>query len=221
MKRAFIILLSSLVAAPVFAQADAVALAAQREAEENLKRLSSAVQEVQEGQGKQQERISALAGEVEKLRSEVAKANNNAATQDAISKLGAEIKKVDEARIADNKRIYSALEDLKKLILERPTAPKMPAIPTGQVTGNLGTSTTGSGVSNGGTTSKAPVRNSGNATEEGYEYKIQSGDRLDLIVKAYRAQGINVTSKMIMDANPTVKWERLKIGQTIFIPKPK
>ena len=30
-----------------------------------------------------------------------------------------------------------------------------------------------------------------------------------------------VTSKAILAANPTVDWNRLKIGQKIFIPKPK
>ena len=57
--------------------------------------------------------------------------------------------------------------------------------------------------------------------EEGFEYVVQRDDRLDIIVKRYRDEKIMVTSKSIMDANPTVNWSRLRIGQKIFIPKPK
>ena len=34
-----------------------------------------------------------------------------------------------------------------------------------------------------------------------------------------RAEGHKVTEKMVMDANPGVNWNRLGIGQQIFIPK--
>src|SRR4051812_13861122 len=113
MKRAFIILLIATFAAPLLAQ-DAAALAAQREAEENVKRLTATIQDVQDAQSKQQERVSALSSEIERLRTEVAKANNNAATHEAMKKLSDEIEKVDKARVADNKKIYEALEQLKK-----------------------------------------------------------------------------------------------------------
>ena len=56
---------------------------------------------------------------------------------------------------------------------------------------------------------------------EGFDYVIAKNDTLGDIVTAYRKQGINVTRKMVMDANPNVKWEALRIGQKIFIPKPK
>lgn len=213
MKQRFSVLLIALVAAPLFAQADAVALAAQREQEENMKRLSATILEVQEAHQKQQERISGLANEVDKLRADVVKANNNAATQEALKRLNDQILEVDKSRIADNKKIYAALEDLKRLILDRPAPPApRPVLPP--ASGNSGVS-----GNSGGSTSRPPA--TGSATEEGFEYAVQPGDRLDLIVKAYRAQHINVTQKQVMDANPNVKWERLRVGQKIFIPKPK
>ena len=50
---------------------------------------------------------------------------------------------------------------------------------------------------------------------------MQPNDRLDKIVKYYRDQGVKVTQKSIMDANPGVKWERLQVKQKLFIPLPK
>src|ERR1044071_6335225 len=119
MKRAFAaILLSSVVAAGALRAADAVTLAAQQEAQDNYKRLTATVEELQNTQLAQQKQISSLASEVSKLRDEVARNNNNAANQDAIRRLNEQILKVDESRIADNKHIQEALERLGKAIQE-------------------------------------------------------------------------------------------------------
>jgi len=40
-------------------------------------------------------------------------------------------------------------------------------------------------------------------------------------VKRYNDEKIPVTTKAIKNANPNVDWNRLRIGQKIFIPKPK
>jgi LysM repeat protein len=39
-------------------------------------------------------------------------------------------------------------------------------------------------------------------------------------VAALQKQGLKVTQKQIMDANPGVNWSKLRIGQKIFIPSP-
>lgn len=60
-----------------------------------------------------------------------------------------------------------------------------------------------------------------NRPEKGFEYKIHPGDTLDAISRAYQDQEhIKVTVKQILDANPGLKAERLIPGQTIFIPAP-
>jgi LysM repeat protein len=56
--------------------------------------------------------------------------------------------------------------------------------------------------------------------ERGFEYVIKSGDTLDAIALAYREKNIKVTAAQILKANPGLKAERLKVGQTIFIPAP-
>lgn len=210
MKRAFAgFAITALLSARLAAQAtDAVALAAQREAEENVRRLTSIVEEVQTAQAQQQKLIRSLEGEIDKLRNDVAKANNNAATQESLKRLNDQILKVDERRVEDNKKLYEAIERLGKLMAQRPEPPPRPQVDPVPPAGN-----------------NPPVtprgKSPGNVTEEGFEYVIQPGDRLDLIVKAYRDQKIMVTQKSIMEANPNIKWERLRVGQKVFIPKPK
>jgi len=57
--------------------------------------------------------------------------------------------------------------------------------------------------------------------EKGFEYVVQSGDRLDTIVQACREKGVKVTVSQILKANPGLKAERLKVGQKVFIPAPQ
>jgi hypothetical protein len=210
MKRAFAGILCCFVfATAALCAADAVTLAAQEEIRDNYKRLSAMVDELQAAQLALQKQVGALATEVGKLRDEIAHANNNSATQESMRKLDDQIRKVDESRVSDNKRIQEALEKLGRAIREIPAAPSSrprvvepgPApAPSGAQTGRPG---------------------GGTAVEDGFEYAIQDGDRLDKIVTKLREQKIMVTSKMIRDANPTVDWNRLKVNQKIFIPKPK
>jgi TolA-binding protein len=202
------LLLASTLAGRVVAQ-DAVALAAQREAEENVKRLSATITEVQAAMEQQRKEIEDLRTEVRTLRSDLAKANNNAVTHDALKSMSEQIRKVDENRIADTKKVYEALKELGKVVTERPAPPTPPPA--------LDNPSRSGGSNN---TSKPPLDLKA-GPEEGFEYVVQKGDELGLIVSAYRKQNIMVTRKMVMDANPSIKWDRLRVGQKIFIPKPK
>ncbi len=56
--------------------------------------------------------------------------------------------------------------------------------------------------------------------QKGYEYKVQAGDTIAAIAKAYRAQGVKVTTDDILKANPKVDPTKLYVGQKIFIPDP-
>lgn len=182
--------------------ADAVTLAAQQEAEERAKRLSATIEEIQAAQLTQQKQISALANELSKLREEVARNNNNASHQEAISKLSDQILKVDRSRIADNERVKETMAQLGKAIREIPAAPAPRHVTTPEPV----------------TPRQPPVAA---PTEDFYPYVVLSGDSLSKIVARCRSQKIMVTSQQVKDANPTVDWESLKIGKTILIPKLK
>jgi LysM repeat protein len=65
-----------------------------------------------------------------------------------------------------------------------------------------------------------PAPKVSNSPEKGFEHEVKSGQTLSAIIQAYRDQGVKVTLKQVLDANPTLKPERMKAGQKIFIPAP-
>ena len=54
----------------------------------------------------------------------------------------------------------------------------------------------------------------------GHEYKVQAGDSLGLIVKAYRDKGVKVTTAQVLKANPGLDPNKHYVGKVIFIPDP-
>jgi TolA-binding protein len=207
MKRALVgIVLGSLLATAPSRAADAVSLAAQQETEERYKNLVARIEETQAAQSALEKRISTLQSDFSKLRDEIARNNNSAATQEALHGLRKDIGKVDQSRLDDNKRIEEALQKLGSAIKSLPTAP-----PPRRVEAPVAPSP-----------AAQAANNTGPAIQNGFEYVVQKGDNhLGVIVKKCNDDKIPVTSKMIMNANPTVDWTRLRIGDKIFIPKPK
>lgn len=224
MKRAFFqLLLSSLLLSGVAVRAaDVVALAAQQEMIDNYKVLAATVEQWRTDQVAQQKQISALTAELGKLREEMARNNKDAAQTAQIRHLEEQVAKVDKARLADNEQTKKALDDLGVLIKKAAVTPpprRPPVIPStsngaGPVMG-APAAPRGSGNTGGSTT--APQ----NAVEEGFDYTVVSGDHPERIATKYRAEGVNVTASSIIKANPAVDWTKLKVGQKLFIPKPK
>ena len=207
---------SLLLGAPAVRAQDAAAAALARQAEEEQYRaLQTRVLNLEESNQSLQKRIMELTESLHKVRDEVAKSANNkevSALQDSIRRLESAIKEVDEKRISDNSKVLAALDNIKQAIASRP-----PPRTAGE--GDAG----GSGRSKPAKPERsegARANSGGNSTEDGYNYSIKSGDTLSGLVSALRSQGIKVTQKQITDANPNVNWNRLKVGQTIFIPKP-
>jgi hypothetical protein len=210
MKRVFAgILFSSVLATASLRAADAVTLAAQQEAEERYKNLVARIEETQAAQMALEKRISALASDFSKLRDEVARNNTGGATQESIRKLDEQIRKVDESRIADNKRVQEGFEKLEKLIRTMAATP-----PPRRPESNAGAAAGGN---------VRPITNTaaGPGVQDGFEYTVQQNDYLGKIVTRLREEKIMVTRKAIEDANPAVEWTKLQVGQKIFIPKPK
>jgi septal ring factor EnvC (AmiA/AmiB activator) len=192
-------------AAGALAQNNAAAVAAQEEAEDRYRRMAAQVTGLKEAQDLHQQQIASLEKSIRELSDQVARANNNNsvnnATQEKLSHLAEQIRKVDEARVTENKKIFETIDELHRILKNMASAPppKRTSPPPPPA--------------------KEPAAVSSN--EEGFEYLVRKDDTLSGIVQAYRQQNINVTRKMIMDANPTVNWDRLKVKQKIFIPKPK
>jgi len=185
---------------------DSPAAAAEREEiQANYKRVNTKIEQLEETLQSQQKQIAtliseihALSGEVDRLKSR----NENAATQDAIKRLADKIEEVDKKRQSDNELVRSQFKSLGKE-LARSVQPKDPIAPP--VTPKVEKATP---------PSDPPV------PENLLAYKIKDGDTLVRIVTDLRAQGFKITQKQVMDANPKVNWNKLKIGQTVLIPSP-
>ena len=162
-------------------------------AEEQYKRLNSAIEELLAANVAQQKRLAALAEEMQQLREEVARLRQppaNFASLEDLRLLAKKVQELDENREADKKRI---LEELQKLSKAKPPAPA-------EVSGAH---------------TNAPKKN-----EKGYEYVVKKNDSLLAIVAEYRKQGVKVTLDQVLKANPTLKPNNLQVDQKIFIPDP-
>jgi TolA-binding protein len=214
MKRHFLSLcLASAALLPLAAPAQDITSVAEREQnEERHRAVTARLDRIEETQQSYQKRLNDLREENSRLRNEIDKLKNkneSAATQEALKKLEDAILEVDKKRQSDNERTLKALRELEKLILEKPpTRPRASDAATG---GNTKPPT-----DSGRSTPEKPTTD----REKGYEYSIRANDTLSGIVVLLRGQGLSVTQKQIIDANPAVNWNKLKIGQKIFIPAP-
>jgi LysM repeat protein len=181
----------------------AAAIAEKQEQEERARRVEASIRDILAAQEDQQKRIQDLSRQLDavreenrRLRDDLLKAGANGATREDLKKLFEAVSQVDERRVKDNRLLTEALEKLgSKLTAPEPSAPVPPV-------------------------KKAAPAPENPESDLGYWHTIDSGQSLSVIVQAYREQGIKVTQKQVMDANPNVNWNRLSVGKKIFIPDP-
>ncbi len=163
--------------------------------EERLRKLSGYVEELLADKARQQKQIADLAREVEGLREQLAKPTGNYASHDDLRELAKTVQEIDRKRKEDDDKIVKLIEEWGKTANRPGSTVKQKASSDNPGTG-------------------------GAAADKGYEYEIQSGDTLSVIVQAYREKGIKVTTDQIVKANPGLVPEKMKVGQKIFIPAP-
>ena len=195
---------------PVAAQESPTARAEREQAEERYHSTIARMRNLEETLESYQKRLSRQEQEMHTLREEVSRVSNstkNAVTRDELNRLAESVKEVDRKRVEDNRKVLTEMSDtlnnIKRLISERPAPAARDREP----------------VSNPGPTPPAPKLN---PDQPGYEYTIRQGDTLSGIVLALKKQAppIKVTQQQLIEANPTVKWNRLLPGRKIFIPAP-
>lgn len=195
--------------APVAAQDTAAAnIAAREEAEANAKRINAKVEQLEETFQAQAKRMNALVDEIHSLRAEVDRLRNrneSAATQESIKRLADKIEEVDKKRQADNELVVTQLKEIRKG-LSKPIQAKEPVVEPPPARPKT-------------TETPAPTKSAATTPDNGFTYNIKDGDTLVRIVKDLKAINVVTTQKQIMDANPNVNWNKLKIGQTILIPQ--
>lgn len=171
-------------------------------AQQQIDKLTGQIQDLLEAQAKQGKQLDALEKQVGELREKVnTPAINNSASADDLKSLAAQVQEVDKNRVADNEKILKEIEKLGKVgagsASHKPVA-------------NTSTTTATSTGDNSTTTPAVPTK--------GYDYEIKSGDTVSAIAKAYRAQGVKVTTAQIIAANPKMNPNALIAGKKIFIP---
>lgn len=216
MKRCFILflVLASFLRFSALAQtaSTAAAIAEKQDTEERFKRMSADLESLQSANTLLQKKLSALDEEMRKLREEQTRAANNSSAQDDLKRLAEKIQEVDKKRADDRDLILAQLKKLgETLSAPAPRAKKSSVSPAPEEMPAPHSS---------------PEKASGSDTpEKGFSYKVEDGDTLGKILAAYNAEfkskGMKtLTQKQVSDANPNVNWNRLRIGQKIFIPAP-
>ncbi len=164
-----------------------------------MNKLSAEIDVLTEAKDQLNKKIDGLESEIRDLQSQVSKPTGNYASADDLKQLADAIKEVDKKRQDDNERVVKELQNLSHSLQNSAPSRRSP-----------------------GTTHPDPTGETGSpGSQDGYYYPVQEGDTLALIVKAYREKGIKVTVQQVLDANPGLKATSLKVGQKIFIPKPK
>jgi LysM repeat protein len=165
----------------------------------------------------------------------------DAATEERLNKLSAQIQDLVDAKEAQNKRIedlakaiealqqqmnnkpnvnYASQEDVKNLAAKLQEIDKKRQEDNDHIVQEL--------EKLGKTLTKTPVvvtptTSGGGGTavpSKGYEYVIQQGDTLWAIITEYAKKNIKVTDDQILKANPGLDPKKMRVGQKIFIPAP-
>ena len=123
-----------------------------------------------------------------------------------MKKLAEQVQEIDKKRQEDNDRVLKELERLEKSLGASPSSHRSPPDITPDITP---------------TPIKRPCHHRTPAARRtAMIIPSSSGDTLAAIAKAYRAQGIKVTTDQILKANPGLDAKNMKVGQKIFIPAP-
>jgi len=176
----------------------AVAVPAQDAAtQQQIDQLRGQVQDLQDAQALQAKRLTALEKEINDLRDK--SSGGSGVNSDALQRLADQVQEIDKKRQEDRTLILKEIEKLGKISGGSASGRKPPVVTT--------------------TTTENPV-SIGTGPQKGYDYTIQRGDTLLAIAKAYREQGIRVTTDQILKANPGLDAKNLIVGKKIFIPAP-
>ena len=190
----------------------AVAVQAQdAEKLEDIKRLNADMESLIGANARMQKEIASLSAAVQSVREENSAAASKNNVQEELRRLAEKLQEVDKKREADKQLILEKLSEFAKII-SAGTSSRTPRNPPRE------TNSSGTGAETA-RTEKSPV------SDKGYEHLVQKGEYLSTIVQAYnekfKEKGMKTLSvQQVIDANPGLKPERLRVGQKVFIPQP-
>lgn len=169
--------------------------------EERLNKLNGRIEDLMAAQESMKAQIQTLLKETDRLRGQVNTPSGNYAAQDDLKRLADAVKEIDRKRLEDYDKIKAELKRIANAVSSSGSSGRKQPVSSGDDT---------------------PGQNTPKPTsDKGFEYVIQKGDTLSIIVQAYKEKNIKVTTDDILKANPGLKAEKLKVGQKIFIPAPQ
>ena len=180
----------------------AIARAQDASTQQQMDEINGRLQNILEAQSAQGKSIEALEKEISDLRDKTSQpppATDTASAAD-LKKLADQVQEIDRKRQEDRELILKEIEKLGKVSGSPAASHKPPPTVSTPAADNPAPAATG--------------------PQKGYDYTIQRGDTLLAIAKAYRDQGIKVTTDQILKANPGLNPNTIKVGQKIFIPAP-
>ena len=179
----------------------AIARAQDASTQQQMDEINGRLQNILEAQSAQGKRIEALEKEISDLRDKTSQPPpaTDAASATDLKKLADQVQEIDRKRQEDRELILKEIEKLGK-VSSSPASHKPSPIVSTPAADNPAPAATG--------------------PQKGYDYTIQRGDTLLAIAKAYRDQGIKVTTDQILKANPGLDPKSLIVGKKIFIPAP-
>jgi LysM repeat protein len=167
--------------------------------QQQIDKLSGQIQDLLDAQAAQGKRIDALEKQISDLGDKMNQPGGGSfASADDLKNLAAQVQEIDKKRQDDNQKILDALDKLGKGGTVSTSSHRPTAVSTTTPTDNPTPPSTG--------------------PQKGYEYEIKSGDTVAAVAKAYRAQGVKVTTDQILAANPGLNPKNLIVGKKIFIP---
>ncbi len=176
--------------------------------QQQMDQLNGRIQDLLEGQAAQGKRLDVMAREISELREKVnaPPVNTDSVTHDELRKLAKTVQELADKQQADKELIVENIKQLGKTITD------VPPVHNGKKPGNKKTEA----KTDPKTEDPAPP----SGPQVGHEYKVQSGDSLGVIVKAFRDKGVKVTTSQVLKANPGLDADKLYVGKVIFIPDP-
>ena len=168
--------------------------------QQQFDQLNGKIQDLIDTQAVQAKRLDALEKEIGELQDKSSGSGAVAsASAEDLKKLAEQVQELAKKQQDDRDLILKEIEKLGKVAGAAPVRKSPPSVSTTPVDGSTPSS---------------------NSPQKGYEYVVQTGDTLSAIAKAYRAQGIKVTTEQIQKANPGMNPHSLFVGKKIFIPAP-
>ena len=168
--------------------------------QQQLDKMFGQIQDMQAAQELQAKRLAALEKQISDLSDKVnAAPTSESASREDLKALATQVQEIDKKRLDDRDLILKQIKSLGEVSGSAPVSHKPKPAPDTAAAG--------------GDTSATPA-----VPQKGYEHVVESGETLSAIAKAYRAQGVKVTTAQIIAANPKINPNSLIAGKKIFIP---